>query len=367
MKTGGGHYAPARALAQHFQDNNSASVATVLVDGLANAPTFSRSVLEGGYRILQSKARWYYEMLYALNKFTPIAHASALLASLTISGSLKSILQRERPDRIVILHFLLIRPVVAALKSLNMKIDPIVVVTDPFTAHPLWFLNKKLDFIVSSEILRRRCVEAGIGAEKLHVFPTITGEKFSKVMESEDIDAFRRTLGIAPERKVVLLLGGGDGLPRGERILQGIVDANLSVEIIIVCGKNRRLEGQAKAIAAASSTRVTVFGYTTNVYELINISDVVISKGGASTIMEILLCGKMPIVTDYLWEQEKGNVEFLTDNGVGVYETNVNKVPNLVRRYLADEQWRESVTQKIMNLGIRNGTQAIGEFILEHT
>jgi processive 1,2-diacylglycerol beta-glucosyltransferase/1,2-diacylglycerol 3-beta-galactosyltransferase len=34
------------------------------------------------------------------------------------------------------------------------------------------------------------------------------------------------------------------------------------------------------------------------------------SKCGASTFMEILLSKKIPIITDYIWEQEKGNVDY---------------------------------------------------------
>jgi len=42
------------------------------------------------------------------------------------------------------------------------------------------------------------------------------------------------------------------------------------------------------------------------IYELINISDVVLTKCGASTIMENINLKKVPVVNDYIWEQEQG-------------------------------------------------------------
>jgi 1,2-diacylglycerol 3-beta-galactosyltransferase len=173
-------------------------------------------------------------------------------------------------------------------------------------------------------------------------------------------------VGITHDRPLVLLLGGGDGLPRGKRILQAIVDADLPVGVAIVCGRNGRLESAARKIAAASTIPVAVWGYTDKVFELIHASSVVISKGGASAIMEILLCGKMPIVTDYLWEQEKGNVEFLTDNGVGLYENSVARIPELLERFLADGPWQERVRRRIEGLSLKNGTESIGNFIIQN-
>jgi UDP-N-acetylglucosamine:LPS N-acetylglucosamine transferase len=364
LKTGGGHLAPARALARYYGRNHPSAVEPLLIDGLEHAPAFARFTIEDGYRILQSKARWYYEVLYALNKFPPLARINALLTSAAVYRSLKATLHREQPDRIVVLHFLLIQPAVATLKSLSMNIPIYVLVTDLFTAHPLWFLNKKLQFILCSETLRRHCTAAGISGDRLHVFPPITDERFSVRIPQESIPDVRKGLGFSPERPVVLLLGGGDGLPRGEKILRGVTEANLPVEVAIVCGKNRRLEEEANAIAAASPVPVTVFGYTDKVYELINISDVVISKGGASTVMEILLSGRMPIITDYLWEQEKGNVEFLEDNGVGIYEHDVRKIPGIVERFINDGKWQHEVAEKISQLKLQNGSESIGEFIL---
>ncbi len=363
LKTGGGHLAPARALARYYEQRVAPEVTPVLIDGLEHGPAFARFIIEDGYRILQSRARWYYEVLYALNKFRPLAYFNALMTSAAVYRSLREALEHERPDRIVILHFFLIRPTLVALKSLGMHVPVTVLVTDLFTAHPLWFLNREPEFIVCSEILRRHCIALGIPDAQIHVFPPITDVRFSERIPDDRIPIVKAGLGLPADRPVVLMLGGADGLPRGARILRRIVESNPPVHIAIVCGKNGRLEEKARAIAAVSPVPVTVFGYTDRVYELINVSDVVITKGGASTMMEILLSGKMPVVSDYLWEQEKGNVEYLIEHGVGMYEHHAKEIPRTLNRYFSDRDWREEVARKIGNLRLQNGVPMIAECI----
>jgi processive 1,2-diacylglycerol beta-glucosyltransferase/1,2-diacylglycerol 3-beta-galactosyltransferase len=275
-------------------------------------------------------------------------------------------LRKQQPDAVVVLHFLVIDPIIASLKSLALDIPVFVLVTDPFTAHPLWFLHKNLIFIVGSDRLKQRCLDMGISGEHLHVFSSIVDARFSLPVEPGTMPKLREAVGITHDRPLVLLLGGGDGLPRGKRILQAIVDADLPVGVAIVCGRNGRLESAARKIAAVSTIPVAVWGYTDKVFELIHASSVVVSKGGASAIMEILLCGKMPIVTDYLWEQEKGNVEFLTDNGVGLYENSVARIPKLLDRFLVDSPWQERVRKRIEELSLKNGTESIGNFIIQN-
>jgi processive 1,2-diacylglycerol beta-glucosyltransferase/1,2-diacylglycerol 3-beta-galactosyltransferase len=266
----------------------------------------------------------------------------------------------------VILHFFLIRPTFMALKSLEMNVPVTVLVTDLFTAHPLWFLNRQPEFVVCSEILRQHCIALGIPDEQIQVFPPITDVRFSERIPDDRIPEVKAGLGFPADRPIVLLLGGADGLPRGARILRRIVESTLPVHVAIVCGRNRRLEEKARAIAAASQLPVTVFGYTDRVYELINVADVVISKGGASTIMEILLSGKMPVVSDYLWEQEKGNVEYLIEHGVGLYEHDAKEIPRILNRFFRDREWREDVARRISNLRVQNGVSMIAEHVHHH-
>lgn len=73
LNTGGGHYAPAKALANHITGVSTHKVRVRLADGFQGVNPIIKSVIENGYRHSQSKAVRVYEVLYALHKWKPIA------------------------------------------------------------------------------------------------------------------------------------------------------------------------------------------------------------------------------------------------------------------------------------------------------
>ena len=106
------------------------------------------------------------------------------------------------------------------------------------------------------------------------------------------------------------------------------------------------------------------YGYVDFIYDLISISDVVITKCGASTIMEILNLKKVPIVNDYIWEQELGNVDYLIENNLGIYEPQIKKLPKAVKQLLEDERLYSSYVKNISNQKIENGVAKVSSFMI---
>ena len=107
-----------------------------------------------------------------------------------------------------------------------------------------------------------------------------------------------------------------------------------------------------------------IYGYVDFIYELINVSDVVITKCGASTFMEILVSGKVPVISNYIWEQEKGNMEFIRDNSLGIYENDINKLPGKTMDILQNESIYNFYVNNIRNAQIKNGTPEVSEFLV---
>jgi processive 1,2-diacylglycerol beta-glucosyltransferase/1,2-diacylglycerol 3-beta-galactosyltransferase len=341
------------------------TVETMLIDGLEGTRSIARFVIEDGYRILQSRAKWLYEAIYALNKIPWNAKWDAWLASIFIKPILKRRILAERPTKIVVLHFLLIKPTRDVLRESRLDIPVIIVVTDPFTAHKMWFLRKDQRFVVFSERLKAHCEALGIAGERLAVFPFVLSTKFSAGIPRDQITAVKQRLGFNPSKKLVLILGGGDGIPRGAAILRRLIHHVPDAEYAIVCGRNKGLLLSAQELRRRSQVHLEAYGYVDNVHELISISDVVISKGGASTCMEVLMLKKIPVVTDYIWEQERGNVEFLTENAIGFYEPHLKNLPTLVQRVLTDDKFRNSYLANIGRMQLRSGTADVARWVVD--
>lgn len=365
MKTGGGHLAPARAifnyLSKHFPDK----VESKLIYGFEKTPRWVQYIVEDGYRMLQYTGKWFFEFLYALNKLPLIARISCNLLAPFMNKYLEEVILKERPERIVIFHFFCIIPIYRILKKHKLSIPVQTVITDPFTPHPMWFLVKNQNFIVFSKLLEQRIIKKGRGYS-VHNFPFILDEKFSQALSDEDISSVKQKLDYDTSKKMLLILGGGDGIPKGEKILNEILKSNLNVEIGIVCGKNEVLQiGAEKLKRKFNADNLKIYGYVDFIYDLINIADVILTKCGASTIMEILNLRKVPVVNDYIWEQEQGNVDYLIKKKLGIYEPQIKNLPKAVKNLLEDEKLYLTYQENISKEKIENGVSKVSNYIIE--
>jgi len=141
----------------------------------------------------------------------------------------------------------------------------------------------------------------------------------------------------------------------------------MDAEIAIVCGKNQKLYDKAiKLKNKFGIDNLKVYGFIDFVHSLVSISDVVITKCGASTSMEILMMGKVPVINNYIWEQEKGNMEFVCNSKMGILEKNTRYLPDILHRLLTDNEFYNSLINNIKNAAISNGVGQVSDYILEY-
>jgi len=366
LKTGGGHLAPAKAVAEKIKMKRRVDVEILLVDGLSESNLFVKKVIEDGYKNAINKAAWTFEFLYALHKITLVSKFTSSLVSYFVRPGIERQILETRPKKIVVFHFFLIKPVFEILKSHNFDIPVVTVVTDPFTAHPIWFLQKEQNYVVFSDLLKEKCIEKGIDKNNLHVFPFVLDSKFSQKVSDFKKIRIRKKLGFEIDSRIILIMGGGEGMPKGKKILKKIIASNMDAEIAIVCGKNQKLYDKAMKLKSKYTIdNLKIYGFIDFVHALVSISDVVITKCGASTSMEILIMGKVPVINNYIWEQEKGNMEFVCQSKMGILEKNTRFLPDVLHKLLTDNEFYNSILNNIKNAAISNGVGPVSDYILK--
>lgn len=374
LKTGGGHLAPARAIFNYMNKHYPDIAEPKLIYGFEKTPRWVQFIIEDGYRMLQYTGKWFFEFLYALNKIPLVAWITCKLVAPFMKRYLEEVIIKEQPDKIVIFHFFLIIPIFKILEKHKLSIPVQTVITDPFTPHTMWFLKKKQNFIVFSNDLKEK-ISKKYNDSTVRSFPFVIDNKFSKALSYDEVISVKKKLEYRPDRKMILILGGGDGIPKGEKILEEILKANLpavplrqagiNAEIGIVCGKNEVLQKGAENLKRKyKADHLKIYSYVDFIYELINISDVVITKCGASTIMEILNLRKVPVVNDYIWEQEQGNVDYLIEKKLGIYEPKIEKLPGVIKKLLEDEKLYLFYRDNIIKEQLENGVAKVAEFII---
>ena len=100
---------------------------------------------------------------------------------------------------------------------------------------------------------------------------------------------------------MLLIAGGGEGLKSADRIVAAFLRRKRPELLIVVCGRNKLLRLQVSTMVEMKKRRMYVFTIYSFMPDLLNCADCVITKGGASTVMEVLSVGKPVIFNLYSW------------------------------------------------------------------
>ena len=362
FKTWWWHISAAKAIERYFGKKYNETTEVLLVDGFEEANPLIKTFIEWGYANAQSYAQWAYEFFYLLNKTYLIAKFNQFALSYFTKPYIKKVITRELPSKIVIFHFFLVKPVLAALQELWLNIPVVTVVTDPFTATRTWFLEKNMHYIVYSERIKSYAIRLWVDGKNIEICPPIIHEKFTTPLSHEQKNEVKQSLDLPLNKRIILLLWSWDWFPKGKAILTHMSKQRLDVQIIIVCGRNKSLASQVQRIKDKyPHLLIQIHGFVDNVDALINISDIVLTKGWPAAIFEILLCNKIPVINTYMWEQEKWNVEFVVQNGMGIYESNTPKLVQKITEMLDTDLSEYHTNREKIQLKI--GTEQIAEHI----
>jgi 1,2-diacylglycerol 3-beta-galactosyltransferase len=306
-------------------------------------------------------------------------------------------------------------------KATGKKIPFFTVVTDLGTGHCTWFQRNPDKVYVASERIRKLAKRRGHTADErivmtgLPIRPefAIQSEKMGDRTSIEG-KAYRRKikemLGLDPDRPVVLLMGGGEGVGNLDKIVDELyydfVKQGVDATICVICGRNIKLEqglternwdsvlrGEHKRLkkrhflqrifrrnrnklieeamdrsldqkdAPHQKGQVTVagLGFVSNIADYMVAADILVSKAGPGTIAEAAAVGLPVMLTSFLPGQEAGNVDFVIENGFGDF-ISANKPEEMaqeVTSWLQDNALMMNMSKAAQKAGQPTAAQAI--------
>ena len=133
----------------------------------------------------------------------------------------------------------------------------------------------------------------------------------------------------------------------------------------MVCGRNKSMYRKISNIQR-KHPNVKAFGFVNFMYELMNLSDMIILKAGPATIKEALQLRKPLILNSYVWGQERGNVNFCVNNKIGFYITSPKEVAEKIIEIEQNPQILKELKSNIDNLNLYNGSDEIARKIYEY-
>jgi Glycosyltransferase family 28 C-terminal domain len=137
---------------------------------------------------------------------------------------------------------------------------------------------------------------------------------------ADDTDplVIRGELGLKPDLPTAIVLFGGHGSKVMYEIAERLDAARLSVQLILICGRNEELA--AKLRAKQWSMPLNVTGFTKEVHRLMRAADFLIGKPGPGSIAEAMV-RQLPVLIEcnaWTLPQERYNAEWVVEKQVGI-------------------------------------------------
>lgn len=230
-------------------------------------------------------------------------------------GKLLTLLQAERPDA-VICTFPVAAAAVSLLKAGGLTHVPLITVITDHTDHAYWIHPYTDLYIVGSEKVKHSLLKLQIPERRI----AATGIPIRLAFERQyDSLALRRQYGLSPNKRTIMVMGGGYGMI-GPELIRCIkaYEACGDLQWIIVCGRNEKLYTMLEAELSEGFHHVRLYQFTERVHELMAISDLLITKPGGLTTAEALSLRLPMLLYRPLPGQEQDNSVFLVEAGAAI-------------------------------------------------
>jgi len=268
-------------------------------------------------------------------KLTRVRHGFTKMVAARFIKQLK----RFKPEVVLCTHYMPLE-ILGSVKKEQTVTPPLAVsiVTD-FEAHALWMEPGVDLYCVAAEETKARLVARDVPAERVVVTGIPISKRFSSPIDAADV---RKRLGLRDDLPVLLVLGGGFGMGPVVEILTELNKVSQPLQIVVVCGRNEELRREVGVLDNRHPT--DVFGFVSNMHELLAVSNMVLTKPGGLTTSEALALGKPIFVLNPIPGQEAANSDFLLEHGAAVKANRVEDLPFRIEKLLGSSRLSEMAT-----------------------
>lgn len=209
-------------------------------------------------------------------------------------------------------------------RGLDFKL--IAVITD-YDVHTYWTYEKVDVYCVATDAMKEKLIKRGILEEKIKVFGIPARLQFNQKVESRQA---KEKIGLNSDLYTVLVMGGGYGVGPLNNIIHSLDKINRNFTMIIITGNNDRLYRKLEKKIRKMNKQVILFKYIENLSQVMQASDILITKPGGLTVTEALCLGIPMLITRGVRGQESGNFNYLISEGAAV---GIDDLPELTLKF----------------------------------
>ncbi|MBP1995868.1 MGDG synthase family glycosyltransferase [Paenibacillus eucommiae] len=283
------------------------------------------------------------------------------MKSFSLSRMLK-LLQEVQPT-VVVSTFPSAAAAMSILKAHGLTEVPTVTVITDHTDHSYWIHPYTDQYIVGSEPVRQALLRRSITDAQI----SVTGIPIRlSYNQSFDCNRLRDRYSLDRSLPTVLVMGGGLGMIDKEFIaLLKSEELPASVQFIIVCGRNLKLQQQLAEELRYVRHHILITGFVDHVHEFMALSDLIITKPGGLTTSEALALELPMLLFKPLPGQEKDNAAYLVKIGAALEAASVGELKDMLTAVLADSNLLRAMKQKASKFTLKSSSLSALHTILE--
>jgi processive 1,2-diacylglycerol beta-glucosyltransferase len=334
VTAGAGHLAAAAALEEAWRSARPNDVVE-RTDLLKFFSPLHRKIHSDGYVKLVERAPDLWGMVFKKTDNLKTTRRMNRLKQTFPTGSRSRIarhIKQFNPDLVLCTHYMPLEMLGDLRRKNKASGPPVVSIITDFEAHALWMDSCVDLYCVAAEETKVRLVARGVAEEGVIATGIPISAKFSAKSDAKTI---RRNSGLRDDLPVLLVLSGGFGMGPVAEILSELDKVKHPFQTIVVTGRNEELRRELAAQDRKHPTQV--LGFTTNMHELMSISDLVITKPGGLTSSEALALGKPLFILNPIPGQEAANSDFLLERGAAAKVNRVEDLPYRIERLLGSK------------------------------
>jgi 1,2-diacylglycerol 3-beta-galactosyltransferase len=336
--TGGGHRSAATAVAQAMELTHPGSFVPIIFDPVRGPEVFPPlRWLAGLYGPCIRLLPWLWWLFWRASDTPVMLIGAKRIFMEPVCHSIARAAKAHRPALIVSFHPVTGAAAVRVRERAGTDAPLVTVITDLVTAHRAWLDPGVDQVVVPSEVLADRCLREGIPADRRVLLGLPVAAEFAQPPLGEaERRELKRKLGVSGDFLVVLT-GGGEGSGGLGRRAAAVLRHVEGVDVAVICGRNRGLRRRVSRLAAqAGDGRLTAHGFVGNMPDWLRCADIVVGKAGPGTIAEAACSGAPLVLTSYVPGQERGNAEYVTDAGAGLYAPRPRQLAAAIGRLHGD-------------------------------
>ncbi len=361
---GSGHTKIAEYVANYIKENND-SCEVKLLDITDYANRFGKIGIRAMEFVAKHRPELIFNFCYEImdHKISSLGHNRFARRSYD-NPRLRQVITDYNPDIVISSHFYCSN-IITYYNDLNIINTKLYTIITDYRSHVIWTKNheKETGFIVGNDIVKEELIKRGIDKKKIYSFGLPLN--LNQIKDLDDDEVIKKRYKINNDKKTYLFFGGSSsGSMYYYDYFKAIAKMNIDKNIIFISGKNDKLKRKCdKFIKDRGIKNIKVLGYSNDVFNLMKISDLVISKPGGATVTECLEMNVPMLLVPGVGGQEKYNAKFMARKRYGIKVRGVWKFKRIISMLDNNSSITERMHERMLKLDRNESVRKINNLI----